>query len=69
MATDKDYEKAGEIADTFENGNRSDAVAAIAEATPPLAAAVLACTVFELLRGRGGIHHANDFRAAMERRL
>lgn len=60
---------ASEIADTFENGNRSDAVAAIAEAPSPLAAGVLACAVFENLRGRGGIHHANDFRRALEARL
>lgn len=60
---------ATEIADTFENGNRSDAVQAISEAPSQLAAAILACSVFEALRGRGGIHHANDWRKAMEARL
>jgi hypothetical protein len=64
-------ETVNEIAETFINGNRSDACEAIENAPTKLAAAVMACAVFERLRGLkvGGIHDANSFRSAMEARL
>jgi hypothetical protein len=47
------FDRANDLANTFENGNRKDCVEGILESKDPATSCVLACCVFEVMSDEG----------------